>query len=410
MRGGVPSFRPAWVPRTSPPRGLNRRRPLTAQKERFEALDALRGLACVLVATVHIHNLQVPFGAHILIEMFMVLSGFVLAHSYLYRGERPGTKDFIWRRVARMWPMHVFSLFFMYGVIIYGTKGEFFLGPFNNWNTLVQNLLLSHNIGLPPTGEYVWSWNYPSWSVSVELWVSIAFIFLVYKATKSWALLGFAALGLAILGVNFRARALGNLYTYNEPIFGWLNSGLLRGLSTFPLGIVAYRLFQRLRARPNPWPVWGATAVEAVLLVGLIAFLFVAQWGVPWLQAFSPWWFLFVIAIYALEWGYLSRGSRWLAYLGVISFSIYLNHAGIHILFNDLEFRQWFVDRGCLRADLQPNDIRPWTLIVTLFFSHVTYQLVERRAQRWMLKRNPFAKRASRPSEPSPDRPAQTHA
>ena len=384
--------------------------PLTAQKERFEALDSLRGLACVLVAIVHIHSLDVPFGAHILIEMFMVLSGFVLAHSYLYRGERPGTGDFIWRRFARMWPMHVFSLFFMYGVIIYGTKGVFFVGQWNNWTTLVQNLLLSHNIGLPPTGEFVWSWNYPSWSVSVEFWVSLGFIFFVYKATKSWTLLAFAAFGLATLGVTFKDREFGNLYTYNEPIFGWLNSGLLRGLATFPLGIVAYRLFLRMRAREHPWSRGFATAVEVLLMALLVASLFVAQWKMPWLQAYTPWLFLPLITVYALEWGYLSRGIRWLSYLGVISFSVYLNHAGLHILFNDiefrewflnLEFRQWFVERGWAKAEWGPNDIRTWTLISTLFVSHLTYQVVERGSQRFLLRRNPFASKPG--STPKPE-------
>ena len=47
------------------------------------------------------------------VELFFVLSGFILSHVYLqaFGEKRFGYKGFLWARIARVYPLHLFTLF-----------------------------------------------------------------------------------------------------------------------------------------------------------------------------------------------------------------------------------------------------------------------------------------------------------
>ncbi len=85
---------------------------------RFRALDGWRGHAALLVV---LHHIEIhgwlywaAAGAHngwLCVDFFFVLSGFVIAHSYgdkLADGAR--IKDFVIRRLGRLWPLHLIML------------------------------------------------------------------------------------------------------------------------------------------------------------------------------------------------------------------------------------------------------------------------------------------------------------
>lgn len=354
---------------------------------RFEALDALRGVAALIVAIYHLEPQAIPagFGGHLMVELFLVLSGFVLAHSYLYRPERIGVGDFIYRRWARLWPLHAFTLFFMYGVVLVAFKGQdFFAGQYNNWTTLIQNLTLTHNIGLPPNGEWVWTFNFPSWSISVEFWVNVLFILLVYRSTASWAIALVSGASLVLLW-----RGYGSLGTYNLNLYEYFNTGLLRGIASFGLGILAYRGYlhwQGLRFSRG----W-ATLGELVALGGTAVLVLSESFGHRVWEIAAPPWFTLVVIWFALEPGWISRASHGLTYLGTISYSVYLTHASMMVLFNDPRITQ----------HLEPHQIVPAAIAGTLLFSHFTYQWVEMPSKNFLMARNPFRRRRkTEPQEP----------
>ena len=136
---------------------------------KFEALDTLRGLAALAVALFHFSG---GWGGYLAVDFFLVLSGFVLSHSYLYKDADIDKVKFISHRIARLYPLHLFTLIAFIAAYYFINK-SFPTYPDGTIFALVQNLTLTQNIGFNPSGI---SFNYPSWSISVEFWVNILFI------------------------------------------------------------------------------------------------------------------------------------------------------------------------------------------------------------------------------------------
>ncbi|MCA9003214.1 MAG: acyltransferase, partial [Planctomycetes bacterium] len=340
----------------------------------FHCLDTLRGVAALLVAIFHLPGLQVGFAGYVWVDFFLVLSGFVLAHSYLYRESSIGKWEFAVRRFARLWPMHVVALFVTFGAISYPMNGVFFTEAgsnwHNSWTTLVQNLTLTHNIGLPPNGPHVESWNFPSWSISVEFWVNILFILFITKRTRSVGLVLLAALGLG--GILLES---GSLESHNENLWPGLNSGMVRGISSFVLGIVSYRLYLTYRDRTVSRAI--ATLVE-ILSIGVVTlFLYAAHWGAPQWELLAPFAFTLIVPFMACERGWFSQACVPLRHLGAISYSVYLNHLGIWILFAHPSISQHFNTTALIAVEI----------LALLIYSHFTFQYVEKPSQRFLLKR-----------------------
>ena len=87
---------------------------------RFVALDGWRGVCAVIVALHHCHaagyieGLPLLRNAFLFVDFFFVLSGFVLAHAYRDRlATMEGAATMLWRRFARLWPLHAVTLLAM---------------------------------------------------------------------------------------------------------------------------------------------------------------------------------------------------------------------------------------------------------------------------------------------------------
>jgi peptidoglycan/LPS O-acetylase OafA/YrhL len=345
---------------------------VSASGQRFLALDALRGIAAVWVVYFHIYG---GLG-YLAVDFFLVLSGFILSHRYLYSGRPTSALEFINHRIARLYPLHLYTLL-MFVVVhwfIYWTMPSF---PDGALFTFVQNLTLTHNIGLSPHGL---TWNYPSWSVSVEFFVNILFVFLITRETRSGVLFLLGTLGILVLFMQH-----GQLNTQSENYFGFLNSGLLRGMSSFVLGILSYRvyLFYRDDWRVERYAVW----LEAVCVLAVLGILWSRTGTSMGMDVFVPYLALLMVAIFAFEQGWLSRGLRKLAYLGEISYSVYLNHLVVLMLVRKL----------AKQNDWDKPVMLGLTLAVVLVYSHFTYRYLEiplgkkmRRGLEWLTSRPPM--------------------
>jgi peptidoglycan/LPS O-acetylase OafA/YrhL len=144
---------------------------------RFPALDGWRGISILLVMTGHLFplgpsrlgaNAAVPaFG----MAIFFTLSGFLITTTLLYR---PSVSEFLIRRLCRIVPAAwAFSLV---ALTLAGVPASVY----------IAQLLFYSN--LPP----FWLTNYTGhlWSLGVEVqfYVSIAFIFLLFKRRGLWSL------------------------------------------------------------------------------------------------------------------------------------------------------------------------------------------------------------------------------
>ena len=297
-----------------------------AQENR--ALTGLRGLAAVLVC---IHHLVLHIGAppslahgplkafvlrgYLMVDLFFVLSGFVMALAYedwFARGFDAETyARFLWRRFARLWPLHAFLVLLLLAAqVLDGHVSAW-------WHMVVANLAMVQAWGLSET------LNVPSWSLSTEWAAYMLFPAFAWLALRGpWGrTAGTAALAMATL---LLAASLGaaNPGGRRGPLDLYDNYSLLplaRCLAGFTLGMVARR------AMHLPWlasrlahPGWAALPLAA-LLPGLAL-------GLPDWLAYP----LLVLLVAAL-WAGRAGLSRFLGYpmphrLGVFSYALYLVH------------------------------------------------------------------------------------
>src|SRR5262245_34288625 len=104
------------------------------------------------------------------VEFFFVLSGFVLCAAYSEKiGEPFGWRKFAVDRIARLYPLHFATLFLMLAIVaIASWRGQPTDGTEHSLSTFSLNIGLLHGIGFLKQ----FSWDLPSWSISVELYVS----------------------------------------------------------------------------------------------------------------------------------------------------------------------------------------------------------------------------------------------
>jgi peptidoglycan/LPS O-acetylase OafA/YrhL len=95
-------------------------------------LDALRGIAALAVVLLHVDVYSQLLARHVdsdffrraylMVDLFFVLSGFVMSHVYsgwfdhgVHRGE---ARRFIAARIARVYPLHLLTLLYLVGIVI----------------------------------------------------------------------------------------------------------------------------------------------------------------------------------------------------------------------------------------------------------------------------------------------------
>lgn len=287
---------------------------------RFTVLDSWRGVCALWVAIYHfrivsnIHTVDLFRHGSLAVEFFFVLSGFVLTCAY---GDRiSGMRDrlrFMIRRFGRLYPLHLVTLL---GVVALESGrwlisqhlgrevgGALFVGP-TDPAALLPNLLLIHGTGILRD----FTWNVPSWSISVEFVLCAVFLGALAFPNRLAALVGFMIAGLGAY-----------LYTrYGIADQSESTTALARGVYSFFLGALVFKLYSRWRDRGKTPPGWLEWLAVPIFLV------------VPWLDHSPAPALLFagLIFIFAFEFGPISRAMKIpsLMKLGEISYSIYLVH------------------------------------------------------------------------------------
>lgn len=340
----------------------------------LDALTGIRGIAAWAVVLYHIRlsltglfppeAIAVMARGYLAVDLFFILSGFVIWYNYAERlrdGGGAETRLFLWRRIARIWPLHAAILLAMAGfVAVLALTGRSTAGyPLGE---LPLHLLLVQNWGFTPA----LSWNHPAWSISTELAAYLAFPLIVLAADWQRAstalLVGIALALLAAIHGLFAAHG------YTALGYGIERLGLWRCLAAFMLGNIMCLLWQRWRSAAFGGLLAGLACL-GVIRAGL-------GLGLPE-TAFAPAAFLTGLLALALGRGWLVRllASRSLVYLGEISYSTYLAHFFLFIL-----WKIAFVD-----ASLQLG----WAglagfLALVLATSAALYHGLEKPAQRWL--------------------------
>lgn len=296
--------------------------------KRFTVLDSFRGI-CALCVVFHHFNITGSMtewslfrNATYMVEFFFVLSGFVLTHAYSKREfDWNKMRSFAVSRTFRLFPLHVFMLivFILLELIklIAQSKGVDFNKPaFTGVNAPIQILpnLLLLQAWLPSAATL--SFNYPSWSISIEYYLYVIFALLMFslrKASKTIVLAFFAISTIAFLALVF-------------PITTSVKVEALNGLSCFFGGAVTYFIYKRFQpTKLNPLLF---SLLEIVMLL-LCYFSVTMQYDFK--NVATSMIFCMTIYVFSFEAGIVSSllAKAFFEFFGKISFSIYMTHAAV---------------------------------------------------------------------------------
>ncbi len=308
------------------------------------------------------------------VELFFVLSGFILCHVYLREAEA-GTFSygrFVWARLARIYPLHLAVLA---GVGLMGAAaavaGVSVDPNLTDWRALPAHLTMTHAWGLSPVA----GWNHPSWSISAEWFAYLLVPAFAWAALKlkdrPWLAVSAAMLLLAGLYIGFEA-VTGQPLT--RATIAW---GALRIVPCFFLGCAGYLLFRSgwLRSRRAALCV---AAGSAALLLGAAE---LQLWDALTVFACGA-----LIVSLAAAWregsGVMGRPT-WV-WLGEVSFAVYMVC---------VPWQQVYVN-GVSRVLGFPDERLPAPLWIALLagvvpIAAVAHHLVEKPARAWMRRLRP---------------------
>ena len=308
-----------------------------ARLRTFHTLDALRGVAALVVLLFHaafFFGLAPPAEGYLAVDLFFVMSGFIIAYRYdddLRRGLR--VRDFVVLRLIRLYPL------FLLGAIL-GLVPALAAVAAGHADHMHEGLVASFPLAvlmLPST----WVWpdlsvayplNYVSWSLALEIVVNVAYA----ASHRVWSVRNLVAVvAAAFVCLCVAAFAYGSLNIGYE----WANApgGLPRIVFGFGLGVLIFRLRAGRPAAPRArWWI-------LVMLVPAILFLdplrvapaaFRPVWDMLVVALAVP---LIVIAAIANEPPKAAQGACALA--GVFSYVLYSLHAPFVGLFLRAEER-----------------------------------------------------------------------
>jgi peptidoglycan/LPS O-acetylase OafA/YrhL len=319
------------------------------------------------------------------VDLFFMLSGFVLTWNYLERmGESfsmKATLHFLWLRLARVWPVYLVTLHLALAWIIFTLYVGHLPSPVAdqlNAVSYVRQVLLVQ-LWFQPFFDGS-SWDGPAWSISAEWLAYLMFGVLVLaicrisRATRARGLLWLAVT--ASLPPALLLLATGHFYT------PW--SWLPRIIMQFTAGALACAAVRKLQLSDRARRVAGYLSLAlGVGIVGILYFL--DAHPVPKITDSSGLvdvLFVPLVVTLAVGVGSLPRllSTRVMVYGGYISFSLYMVHEIVHTAWN------WFTAQFeiALTPSWSAKLIMVGVFAVAVLGAVLLYQFVEEPARIWM--------------------------
>lgn len=313
-------------------------------KKHFLVLDALRGVAAVVVVLFHAlevfsggdHTKQLINHGYLAVDFFFMLSGFVMAHAYDDRWDRMTVAAFFKRRLVRLHPMILAGM--TVGAICFFFQ-ESPMFP-NIAGTSVEEMLLVFLIGctlLPvPLSMDIRGWfemhplNGPAWSLFFEYIANVLHALILRRLSKTYlSILVFIA-GAALIHMAVTSPT-------GDIIGGWslepaqLRIGFTRLLFPYMAGMLLRRVVPIGEGK-------NQFLITSLLLVAVLS--------VPRIGGHEHYWanglydslsiiLLFPVIIYLGAFGKIVNPftEKLCTFLGDISYPIYITHFPILYIF-----------------------------------------------------------------------------
>lgn len=276
-------------------------------KQRFDSLDGIRGILAVTVMMSHVIGSYTgwgeirPFvGAHLSVFYFFMMSGFVLS----YANTRYTFKTHCMLRAARLGPLMIVGTFGMLFVYYINSKNGGYVSSNDVFSPIViaKNILFMHGI-LPKDFILL---DEPSWSVSLEFWVSLFIPIFFSKFKKSWK----SIIILALVALSIHRNGM------------HLPANILTAIICMLIGALCYDAYRTTGEMSQHFTIYSTLCFTTCL----IAIYFIGSNGADFLliAIFIP--CLFIDKTKGDNYLKKALSSDYLIFLGRISFPLYLLH------------------------------------------------------------------------------------
>ena len=304
---------------------------MSSKCEEIKSLTGLRGIAALYVALYHFKagkffgESLAPFfeRGYIAVDLFFVLSGFVIALTYTSLFENgfnfSAFKNFMGRRIARIYPLYlIMTLIFVSFYLLFPDRvpSDVELSS----TSIISSLFMIQAWGI------ALSILTPGWSISTEFAAYIVFPIFTLLMFKCKNYLGHYLFFISIFIIFIMSQfSLGSFYEIDNinNLNIWKGDTfypLIRCLCEFAIGIWAYRLYAEDRKFKTILQGKWASTILGILLTCL---LFITHTDAL-IVLLIP---FFIISL-TNEASTVSKFMSWrpIYLLGVISYSLYLCH------------------------------------------------------------------------------------
>lgn len=316
----------------------------------IKALEGGRGLAALIVALYHLRigadYFSVIRNGYLFVDLFFVLSGFVICASYWQKlGTAGDFRSFMIRRFGRLFPLLIFSTAFFVltaNAIIFAKRLLFangYASILNNPGALeysipgtaeiFSTLTFTHGMGV--FDDLIL--NTPSWSISTEFYTYLLFAMLCLLLDGRIRLVAFCIL--SVIGFLVSVGASVNVHrclSQGGCLSLTYDFGFARTIYSFFLGALAFHASRVMQFNPNLLQLAGMAALLA--LFSLVDAFPAVAFALP---------VTFAILILSVH-----SDKGWLAdifstgpfqVLGQRSYSIYLMHMPLILFFENIAKR-----------------------------------------------------------------------
>ncbi|RQR52413.1 acyltransferase [Burkholderia sp. Bp9140] len=322
---------------------------MATHKQKFGILDGLRGVAAISVMFMHfLQDLPIPIlqSAYLSVDVFFMLSGFILTYSYGERLRQASWRgEYLKRRVIRLYPMICIGLTigfvslvvmrihssaaFSLGNLAAATGQNYFLVPYLG-RFSVSGFVGAANHSLPAVNDPgVFPLNPPAWSLCFELFASVVLIAAIRMTAQNLLRLAYACLGAFVVYGWLVGLDNGKLTVILNQ--GWSADNFIGGCFRvgygFLLGVAIGKMHDaNLPARPH-WFVAGLVRNDCMLFV---AFLLVVLFPTSIRGIYALAVLLFVAPVLVYRGAMLAPSGKLTArissFLGWISYPLYCVH------------------------------------------------------------------------------------
>ena len=340
---------------------------------RFAYVDTLRGLAALYVLFYHLAllpnpDLDVPYWAKRVVlaggtgvTLFFVVSAFTLCYSMRARSDDPDQiYGFYVRRIFRIVP-----LFYVWMVISY-VRDAFLYGAKRPLSDVLLSAFFVFNLIPGKEAGFVWA----SWTLGVEMLFYMIFP-LVFRFVVDYRR-ALAFFLMAIVASSAFEYLLVYLQMPDAQLKRYYHFSFLHQLPIFAAGVLAFYLYEAFIKDKEIDVSWG------IVLLGMFVFIYSALLGgklnigmdsLYW-QAIAYGCLLLSLSIF--PWKIVV--NKFTAFLGLISYSVYLSHTSVIAALRPLFSSIYSID---ISTSLKYFLCALITLAIVIFVSYVSYRFLE---------------------------------